>query len=172
MLLPITRFKRTAILVTTTALMLSTGTLLLHAFNPQPDPPIVFGVFGITPVDVIRLNVTNVAGSFGLLAPPCRAHLAFVNADGVEVKSEDVIVADGHTASLSLNFLEASGGFGALATRPLLNVRPVVNFLAPPCYTAVSAEVADAFSGRTNIHASPELKLPAQTTNTLTDSAQ
>src|ERR1043166_1099339 len=95
--------------------MLGAGALRLHAFNPQPDPPKTFGVFGITLADTIRLNVTNVGGELGQFAPPCRARIGFVNADGTLLKSADVSIADGHTASIALNFFEASNATSALA---------------------------------------------------------
>jgi hypothetical protein len=170
MLFESTQNKRRTIWFSAVGVALGAGALLLHAFNPQPDPPKVFGIFGITPVDVIRLHVTNVAGAVGVtgaLPPPCRVQMGFVNADGALLKSADVSIPDGHSASLTLSFSEAGGAADALAPRTRANVRPIVLY-APPCFTAVSAEVADAIIGRTNIHATPESwpAAPALSTNT------
>ena len=137
------------------AAMLGAGAFLLHAFNPQPDPPKVFGIFGITPSETIRLNVTNVAGALGSFPPPCRAQIGFVNAEGALLKSADVTIPDGHTAAIALSFFEAQNAPDALAVRTRANVRPIVN-LPPPCFTAVSAEVVDSATGRTNIYANPQ----------------
>lgn len=146
------------------AAMLGAGTFLLHAFNPQPDPPKVFGIFGITPVDVIRLHVTNVAGELGLPPGPCAARIGFVSGDGTVLKMANVTIADGHSASIDLKFPEANAP-GAAASAVHVNVRPVFNTLPPdPCFTAVSAEVADVNTARTNIYALPQLIPPAPPT--------
>jgi hypothetical protein len=49
-----TQIKRRTMWCSALAVVLGAGAVLLHAFNAQPDPPQVFGIFGITPVDVIR----------------------------------------------------------------------------------------------------------------------
>jgi len=155
--------KRRAIWGTAITAMLGTGALLLHAFNPQPDPPRTFGIFGITPLDAIRLNVTNIAGELGLPPDPCRAQIGFVNANGVSLKTETVTLSNGESTSIALSFTEASRG--ALTTAAVAlhaSVRPVISFVPPgPCFAAVSAEVTDAITGRTNIYAIPESKMPA-----------
>jgi hypothetical protein len=159
MVIESTQNKRRAIWFGSIAALMGAGALLLHAFNPQPDPPKVFGIFGITPADVIRLNVTNVASAVGVagaLAPPCRVRMGFVGADGTMLKSADVTIPDGHSATLALSFFEAGAAADLAAARSRASVRPVVNLFAPPCFTAVSAEVADAIIGRTNVHATPE----------------
>jgi len=138
-------------------IILAGGALLLHAFNPQPDPPKVFGIFGITSADAIRLNVTNVAPDLGVLPPPCRARIGFVNAAGAVLKSADVSVASGHSVFLTLNFFEAAGASDTLLPRIRANVRPVISFVPPdPCFTTVSAEVVDAITGRTNLYAAAQ----------------
>lgn len=147
------------------AVALGAGVALLHAFNPQPDPPKVFGMFGITAADMIRLNVTNVGGAVGVPPGPCRAQIGFVNASGALLKSSNVTIPDGGTATLTMTYFEASGALDALLPRVRANVRPVVQAVPPgPCFTAVSAEVADAASGRTNIYAMPQLWTPAPAT--------
>ncbi len=144
--------------------LLGAGGFLLHAFNPQPDPPKVFGIFGITPADVIRLHVTNVASEVGLPPGPCRARIGFVAADGTVLKSANVTIADGHSASIDLTFVEARAP-GAVAVSGHVNVRPVLNEFPPdPCFTAVSAEVADVNTARTNVYALPQLMPPGPPT--------
>ena len=90
--------RRRLVSVAGAALILAGGVAVLRAFNPQPDPPKVFGILGITAADVIRLNVTNVAPDLGLIPPPCRIRFGFVNAAGAVLKSADVSVASGHSA--------------------------------------------------------------------------
>src|SRR4029077_6568727 len=141
--------KRGTILCTAVTVMLGAGALLLRAFNPQPDPPKVFGIFGITPVDVIRLHVTNVASEVGAPPDPCRARIGFISGDGTLLKTANVTIADGHSASINLSFLEATAP-GAAAASGHVNVRPVFNVVPPdPCFSAVSAEVADVNTART-----------------------
>ena len=143
--------------------VLGAGALLLQAFNPQPDTPKVFGLVGLTPFDGIRLNVTNVGGALGLLAPPCRIQFGFADADGAPIRMADATISDGHSASIALTFAEASAGTPtSVASRTRVSVRPVVKLTPPdPCFTAVSGEVTDAFTGRTNLYMTPEVKLSA-----------
>jgi len=158
-----TQSKRRAIWIVTG--LLGGGALLLHAFNPQPDPPKVFGIFGITPADVIRLNVTNVAGELGQYPPPCRARIGFVNAAGVTIKTSDVIITNGGSASIALNYFEASNALDALVPRNRVSVRPIINYTPPdPCFTSISAEIDDAITGRTNIYATPQWWMPTVAT--------
>ena len=139
---------------------LGAGALLLHAFNPQPDPPKFFGLVGITASETIRLNVTNVGGTVGY-PPPCRVQIGFVNADGAPIKMANASLADGHSASIALSFTEGSAAADALFARARVSVRPVISFSPPdPCFTAVSGEVIDLF-GRTSLYLTPEVKMPA-----------
>jgi len=138
--------------------LLGLGALALHAFTPQPDPPKVFAVFGITPSDNLRVNVANVGSSVGAPPDPCRAALSFVDADGNVLKSNTVSIADGHTAAFAISFAEASSPTATAVARTRVSIRPAINFAPPdPCFTAVSAEVTDAIAGRTNIYATPQL---------------
>jgi hypothetical protein len=89
---------------------------VLRAFNPQPDPPKVFGILGITAADVIRLNVTNVAPDLGLIPSPCRIRFGFVNAAGAVLKSADVSVASGHPC-FHAELFRSSGRVGYLLPR-------------------------------------------------------
>lgn len=162
--------RRRLIWLATVLSSLGVGALLLHAFNPQPDPPGVYGLVGITPFESIRINVTNVASSVGVPPGPCRLQVGFVNADGVLLKSAQGVLADGHSVSLAMNFSEASASATdtlALA-RTRVSVRPVFKFLPPdPCYTGASAELVDTASGRTSLYMTPERKLPAVQASTV-----
>lgn len=151
------------------AIMLGAGALLLHAFNPQPDPPKVFGILGITSADVLRLHVTNVGSAVGVPPGTCVAQIGFVNAAGQTIKTAEVKIADGHSASIALTFSEATGSdtTGAFDAATLqASVRPVINVAPPdPCFTAVSTEIADAATGRTRVYAMPQLWSPAAASN-------
>ena len=162
-----TQIRRRAIWFAAFPILLGTGAFLLHAFNPQPDPPRVFGIFGVTSADVLRLNVTNIGSAVGAPPDPCRAQIGFVNADGITLKTTNVTIADGHSASIALTFFEALTAPGAVALTQA-NVRPVINVFPPdPCFTAVSAEIADASTGRVRVYAMPHVwpAFPAVSTN-------
>ena len=158
-----TKIRRAVIWSGALAMTFGIGAVLLHAFNPQPDPPKVFGIFGITPQDVIRLHVTNVISEVGLPPGPCSARIGFVSGDGTVLKASNVTIAPGRSASIDLSFPEAAALAAAASLH--VNVRPVFNVLPPdPCFTAVSAEVADVATGRTNIYALPQLTPAAAAT--------
>jgi hypothetical protein len=160
-----TQKRRVAIWSATATILLGTGALLLRAFNPQPDPPKVFGIFGIMPADVIRLNVTNVSGAAGATPNVCSAQIGFVNADGSMLKTADVTIADGQSESVALSYQEAIGAPSTVAPRTRAEVRPVITSVPPgPCFTALSAEVGDVITGRTRIYATPQ-SIPAASPN-------
>src|SRR5689334_22232127 len=102
-----------------------TTTVAVRAFNPQPDPPKVFGMLGMTMAETARLNVVVPITA----TPGCRVAFGFLNADGTVVKQEVKAIAAGHGASLELTGAEAFLPPGPI--RPLrADIRPVVE-LAP-----------------------------------------
>jgi hypothetical protein len=131
-------------------LLLAAGARILKGFNPQPDPPGVWGMIGITPSDTMRLNIVNM--EFGGVPPgPCNVTLKFLNGSGVVLKQQAISVKPTEAASLDLTGLEAGGGFRT-------EVHPV---LAVPsneptgCSAVGSVEVFNTNSGETSLFAHP-----------------
>jgi hypothetical protein len=125
------------------------------AFNPQPDPP--FGMIGIAQGQTARLNLVNTASPDAvLLAPPCRARLRFLDADGNVLTHMRVEVAAGH--STLLDYAPAFVGTNADVVGPArAEIRAAVTFddaeLAPPC--RITLEIFDNATGRTSILFAP-----------------
>lgn len=126
------------------------------AFNPQPDPP--FGMVGIAQGQTARLNLVN-TGSPAAFAPPCRARLRFLDADGnvlANVRAE--AVADHAT------FLDYAASFvptntvGDAAVPARAQIRAAVHFIddqvPPPC--RVNVEIFDNATGRTSVQFPPD----------------
>jgi hypothetical protein len=121
---------------------------------PQTDPVKAYSTIGTTPGETLRLNVVSLGGA-DAVPPPCNVQMGFVNAAGALVKSANATIAPGHAAFLTLTFNEGAAFVSAADSRTRLNFRPVVSTLAPPCRTLSSAEVFDAFLGRTHVYAVP-----------------
>jgi len=127
-----------------------------------PDPatpggPPIFGIVGLTALDVMRFHVTNISGSNGIPPGPCVVQAGFVNAAGIVVKAVNGTIDAGHTATIGLNYSEAAG---ALSTNALarLNVRPVVTAPPDPCRVAASAELVDGLTGLTLVYLLPAVQ--------------
>ena len=126
----------------------------------QDVPPMVptgqFGMMGAIRGEVARLNVSNI--NIDLYPPPCRAILAFVDAngdvllrpDGSPVRRE-VTLAAGHSAFLQIqaaNFIEGDGT--RLNFRPVLSVPPPdPGFPPDPCVP--SFEIINGATGQTRL---------------------
>jgi hypothetical protein len=131
-------------------LLLAAGARILKGFNPQPDPPGVWGMIGITPSDTLRLNIVNMEFS-GLPPGPCNVTLKFLNGSGIVLKQQTISVKPTQAALLDLTGLEAGGAFRT-------EVHPV---LAVPsneptgCSAVGSVEVFNTNSGETSLYAHP-----------------
>jgi hypothetical protein len=126
------------------------------AFNPQPDPP--FGMVGIAQGQTARLNLVNTASPNAvLLAPPCRARLRFLDADGNVLARLAVEVPAGHATFL--DYSPAFVGTNADVVGPArAEIRAAVTFLdeeVPPDPCRVNAEIFDNATGRTSILYAP-----------------
>jgi hypothetical protein len=142
------------------AAVILAGTALARtatAFNPQPDPP--FGMIGIAQGQTARLNLVNTASpDAALLAPPCRARLRFLDADGNLLTRLAAEVPAGH--SRFLDFSPASiptNTVGDVVLPLRAEIRPAVNFqddeFAPPC--RVTLEIFNNATGRTTVLYAP-----------------
>ena len=115
-----------------------------------------FGLMGAVRGEVARLSVSNINSD--LIPPPCRATLAFVDAngdvllrpDGSPVRRE-VTLAAGQSAFLQFhaaNFIE--GDETRLNFRPVLSVQPPDSALPPdPCVP--SLELINGATGQTRL---------------------
>src|SRR6267378_23252 len=74
-----------------TVALLVVGGKVVKAFNPQPDPPGVWGMFGVTPPETARLNVVNI-GIPGMPPDPCSVQLRFFTANGRVLKQQAFVL--------------------------------------------------------------------------------
>ena len=130
--------------------LLAAGAKILKGFNPQPDPPGVWGMIGITPSDTIRLNIVNM--QFPSIPPgPCNVALRFLNTSGRILKQQALTVNPTQAASLDFTGLEAGGGFRT-------EVHPVLSLTSNEptgCSAVGSVEVFNTNSGETSLFAHP-----------------
>ncbi len=80
----------------------SPGTI--RGFNPQPDPPGDWGIWGMAGGQVSRLTATYVGlmSDTGFPPGPCDVALTIFNGDGTVVAARRVTVAPGETVALDL----------------------------------------------------------------------
>ena len=102
--------KRALTIAAAALLVVFVSGRIAKAFNPQPDPPALFGMIGITPVDTMQLNIVNVELS-GLPPGPCKVTLRFLNSSGTILKQQTVTVKPTQAAALTITGAEAGGGF-------------------------------------------------------------
>jgi len=130
-------------------LLLAGGVKLLQGFNPQPDPPGVWGMFGVTPSDTIRINVVNM--QFGGLPPdPCNVTLKFLDPSGKILEQRSLTINTTQAASLDYSPV----GVAAFRTE----VHPVVSVPANEptgCSAVGSVEVFNTISGETFVYGNP-----------------
>ena len=134
--------------------------------EPPPDPD--FGIVGITALDSLRLNVTNITGSNGSPPDPCNVQIGFVNAAGASVRTVAGTIEPGHTAFVAINYLDALGGSPSAAAVARIDLRPTVAVPPDPCRVAASAELVDLLTGQTRIYLLPAVQgspAPAISTN-------
>jgi hypothetical protein len=130
---------------------------IVKAFNPQPDPPALFGMIGINPGETMQLNIVNVQVS-GVPPDPCKVTLRFLNSSGVILKQKTVTVKSTQAADLTITGAEAGGGFRN-EVHPVLVV-PANE--ATGCSAIGSVEVFNSTSGETTLFAHPiYVSLPA-----------
>src|SRR6185369_17739815 len=76
-----------------------------RAFNPQPEPPGRWGLFGIVAGQSARVSVVNISGDpHGYPPGPCRVGLAFVGADGTVLNEAGLTLRPGQATSLDYGF--------------------------------------------------------------------
>jgi hypothetical protein len=83
----------------------STSSPPARAFNPQPEPPGRWGLFGIVADQTARVSMVNTSADPGGFPPgPCRVSLAFVDREGVVLKETRLTLRPGQAASLDYGF--------------------------------------------------------------------
>jgi len=145
----------------------STSSPRVRAFNPQPEPPGRWGLFGIVADQTARVSVVNTSGDPGGYPPgPCRVALAFVDVGGQVLEETRTVLAPGQAASLDYAFQpppdgergEAGASADRVGRQDLRARIEIVNLVPPPdqdrqsvppgpCVPAV--EVFETATGRT-----------------------
>src|SRR5215831_346741 len=114
----------------------------VRGFNPQPDPPRVFGMVGITPYETARINVVVLADG-GAPATGCRIAFGYLNSEGRVLKQDLKTILPGHGESFDLPGVEAlpPGPIKLRASiRPLAEIAQTT---ADPCHIAATFELFD-----------------------------
>jgi len=133
--------------------MLSAPLPFVQAFNPQPDPPKLFGMVGLVRGQRIRLNATNVTGGpVGLPAGQGRVTLGFLGEKG-QLLGEPLqkLLDPGSSAFLELSFdeLPAAATAGRAYVRPFVLSARERHLPLDPC--RVTLEVIDDETGKTTV---------------------
>jgi hypothetical protein len=96
---------RLALVAVVAAAAAGTSSPRARAFNPQPEPPGRWGLFGIVADQTARVSVVNTSGDPGGVPPgPCRVSLAFVDRAGIVLKEARLTLRAGQAASLDYGF--------------------------------------------------------------------
>jgi hypothetical protein len=139
-----------------------------RAFNPQPEPPGRWGLFGIVAGQSARVSVVNISGDpHGYPPGPCRVGLAFVGADGTVLNEAGLTLRPGQATSLDYGFQappdpESGDAVGATADRigrqdlrARIEIADLVDpgdrqpRLVPPGPCVPTVEVFETATGRT-----------------------
>ena len=158
---------RVAVLALIVAAAASTSSPRARAFNPQPEPPGRWGLFGIVAGQSARVSVVNTSGDpHGYPPGPCRVGLAFVGADGTVLNEARLTLRPGQATSLDYGFQappepDRGDAVGDTAGRLRQDLRARIEIadlvdpgdrgtrLYPPGPCVPSVEVFDTATGRT-----------------------
>jgi hypothetical protein len=152
------------------AAVASASSLPARAFNPQPEPPGRWGLFGIVADQTARVSVVNTSDDpHGYPPGPCRVALAFVDADGTVLKQARLTLRPGQATSLDYGFQpppdpDRGDAVGAAADRggrqdlrARIEIADLVDpgdrqpRLYPPGPCVPSVEVFETATGRTAV---------------------
>jgi hypothetical protein len=145
-------FKASRVVV---GLMAAYAASLISATAQPIDPFKAYSTIGISPGETLRLNVVNIGGTHGYPPDPCNVQMGFLNVAGALLKNANATIAPGHAAFVAINYDEASASLTTSDSRQRVNVRAVVNTLAPPCRTISSAELFNTNLGTDRAYAVP-----------------
>lgn len=144
------QLSRAALFIAAALAVLIAGAKIVRAFNPQPDPPGVWGMFGITPSETARLNVVNLTLQ-GLPAASCSVQVTFLTGDGTILKRQVFAIKPAQSAFLDLTGAEAGGGFRT-ELHPFVQL---ANGTTTGCSAVATLELFDTASGKTSLLANP-----------------
>jgi hypothetical protein len=150
------RAIQAALIAGTAVALLALGARVMKAFNPQPDPPGVWGMFGITPSETARLNVVNLQLP-NLPPDPCTLQFNFIDGQGHFLKQKVLTLKPAQSAFLDITGVEAGGAFRT-------EIHPFVKLATGTpvgCNAVSTLELFDTSSGKTSILAHP-IFVPAQ----------
>jgi hypothetical protein len=122
---------------------------VIAGFNPQPDPPKIFGQLGLVAGQTIRLNAANVLDPGTTLLPPdpCRVTLVFFGQDGNILAHTTEVLQPG--AATFLDFALPTINSIRTEVRADVTVESLSTRLAPPDPCRATLEVFDNDTGRT-----------------------
>jgi hypothetical protein len=134
----------------------STSSRPARAFNPQPEPPGRWGMFGIVEGQTARVSVVNTsADPRGFPPSSCRVSLAFVDSEGIVLKEARLTLRPGQATALEFIWFERSGASGRQDLRARIDIADLVDpgdrgprsFELGPCVPTV--EVLETATGHT-----------------------
>jgi len=117
-----------------------------------------FGITGVTALDSLRVNVTNITGSNGFPPGPCVVQMGFIDAAGTTTKPVSESLGPGQSASLLINYRQAATELGSASLPARFNLRPLVTVPPGPCRVASSTELVDSLTGITTVSILPAVQ--------------
>src|SRR6266536_3884047 len=91
------------------------------AFNPQPEPPGRWGMFGIVEGQTARVSVVNTSGDPRVPSVPCRVALAFVDSGREVLKETHLTLRPGQATALEFIWFR-SGASGRQDLRARIDI--------------------------------------------------
>jgi hypothetical protein len=129
----------------------------IAGFNPQPDPPKLFGQLGIVAGQTIRLNAVNVLDPGTTVVPPgpCRVTLVLFGADGGILVHSSEVLQPGAATFLDFSLPVIANSIRT-EVRADVTVESLNARLAPPDPCRATLELFDNASGQTTAIQSPQ----------------
>ncbi len=126
-------------------------------FNPQPDPPKIFGQLGIVAGQTIRLNTVNVLdpGTTAVPPGPCRVTLVLFGVDGAVLAHSSQLLQPGAATFLDFTLPTIANSIRT-EVRADVTVESLSVRLVPPDPCRATLEVFDNTSGQTTAIQSPQ----------------
>jgi hypothetical protein len=124
------------------------------AFNPQPEPPGRWGMFGIVEGQTARVSVVNTSGDPRVPAGSCRVALALVDSTGEVLKETRLTLRPGQATALEFIWFR-SGASGRQDLRARIDIADLFDpgdrgpRLVPSGPCVPSVEVYETATGRT-----------------------
>jgi hypothetical protein len=131
----------------------------IAGFNPQPDPPKVFGQLGIVAGQTIRLNAVNVLDPATTAFPPdpCRVTLVLFGADGAILAHSSEVLQPGAATFLDFSLPVIVNSIRTEVRADVTVENLVSTRLLPPDPCRATLELFDNTSGQTTAIQSPQV---------------